>query len=92
MIARSEMFTPLLEADPTFEPRWRGFIAEYADEPELPLYIALGELAKHLIEQQRRGEGSARRAWPLTFRVTRFRKPTTTASPIACTDPLFLGK
>lgn len=56
MIARSEMFTPLLEADPSFEPRWRGFVAEYADEPELPLYIALGELAGHLIERRQRGD------------------------------------
>lgn len=56
MIARSEMFTPLLEADPAFEPRWRGFVAEYADESELPLYIALGEFAQHLIERQKRGD------------------------------------
>lgn len=56
MIARSEMFTPLLDADPTFEPRWRGFVVEYADEPELPLYIALGELAQHLIERQQQGD------------------------------------
>lgn len=47
------MFTPLLEADPTFEPRWQGFLADYADEPELPLYLALGELAEHLIARQR---------------------------------------
>lgn len=52
MIDRSEMFAPLLEADPTFEPRWRDFVVEYADEPELPLYIALDELAQHLIARQ----------------------------------------
>ena len=56
MIARSEMFTPLLEADASFEPRWLGFISDYADEPELPLYIALGEFAQHLIERQQRGD------------------------------------
>jgi hypothetical protein len=50
------MFTPLLEADPSFEPRWRGFVAEYASESELPLYIALGELAQHLIERRQRGD------------------------------------
>jgi hypothetical protein len=44
MIALAEMFTLLLEADPTFEPRWRGFVAEYADELELPLYIRSTEI------------------------------------------------
>ena len=56
MIARSEMFPPLLEADPTFKRRWQAFVTGYADEPELPLYIALGELAEHLIERQQRGD------------------------------------
>ena len=50
------MFLPLLKADPSFEPRWRDFVAEYHDEPEVPLYIALGELAEHLIERQQRGD------------------------------------
>ena len=56
MIGPSEMFTPLLKADPTFESRWRSFLADYAGEPELPLYIALGELAQHLIDRQRSGD------------------------------------
>lgn len=56
MITNSDMFTPLLEADPTFEPRWQDFVADYADEPELPLYIALGELADHILERQQRGD------------------------------------
>lgn len=58
MIARSEMFAPLLEADPSFEPRWRTFVADYSDEPELPLYLALGDLAQHLIERQQRGDAN----------------------------------
>jgi hypothetical protein len=56
MIAPSEMFTCLLEADPTFEPVWRAFVADYADEHELPLCVALAELAEHLIDRQRRGD------------------------------------
>ena len=54
MITRSEMFTPLLEVDPSFDERWQRFRADYADEPEPPIYIALGELAEHLMETMRR--------------------------------------
>ncbi len=50
------MFGPLLVADPSFSTRWDEFRADYADEPELPLYIALGELADHLIQRIRRGD------------------------------------
>lgn len=56
MIDRSQMFAPLLEVDPSFEQRWRDFLGDYADEPELRLYIALGELADHLIQCLRRGD------------------------------------
>jgi hypothetical protein len=56
MIGPSEMFAPLLEADPSFELRWQAFLADYADEPEPPLYVALGELAVHIIERQRCGD------------------------------------
>ena len=56
MITRSEMFTPLLEADPSFKERWQRFLADYADQPEPPIYIALGELAEHLVESRRRGD------------------------------------
>lgn len=54
MITRSKMFTPLLEADPSFHQRWQRFLADYGDELELPIYIALGELAEHLVERMRR--------------------------------------
>ena len=52
-ISRATMFEPLLAADPSFATRWQGFLAEYADEAEPPLYIALGELAEHLIQRLR---------------------------------------
>lgn len=56
MITRSQMFDPLLEADPSFEKPWQTFIADYADEPEPPLYVALWELADHLVERLRLGD------------------------------------
>lgn len=56
MIVRDEMFTPMLEADPTFGDQWQAFKADYSDESELPQYIALGELAIHIIDRMRRGD------------------------------------
>ncbi|WP_230079820.1 DUF7674 family protein [Alteripontixanthobacter maritimus] len=50
------MFPPLLEADPTFLPKWREFLTEWSDESDdLPLYLALDELAHHLVETQQAG-------------------------------------
>jgi hypothetical protein len=43
------MFVPLLVADPSFTPTWEAFMKEWRDERELPQYIALAELARHLI-------------------------------------------
>lgn len=50
------MMEPLLAADPTFRPKWEALIAEYNDDPRPPIYIALGEFAQHLLEQQERGD------------------------------------
>src|SRR5687767_14704971 len=55
-IPRAAMFDPLLDADPSFLPHWRAFLAEYCDEPDLPLYLALSPLAEHLIERLGRGD------------------------------------
>ncbi len=56
MIRREEMFLLLLECDPTFGPTWQEFLSEWDGEPELPHYIALGQLAYHIIEKQRNAE------------------------------------
>ena len=57
------MFEPLLVADPSFKLRWDEFKlrwdefkTEWADEPEPPLYLALGSLAEHLLERLGRGD------------------------------------
>lgn len=50
------MFIPLLDADPSFKERWERFLADYADEPEPLIYIALWELAEHLVERMRNGD------------------------------------
>lgn len=56
MIERDEMFAPMLEADPSFIGQWQTFLADYSDEPDLPQYLALGDLALHLIDRMRRGD------------------------------------
>lgn len=51
MIQRHVMFEPLLAADPSFQPRWNAFLADWGDEPELPFYLVLRSLAEHLLKR-----------------------------------------
>ncbi|HYF54829.1 MAG TPA: hypothetical protein VEA41_11275 [Salinarimonas sp.] len=56
-ITRGRMFEPLLAADPAFAPRWSAFLAEWGPEPEPPpLYLALADLATHLIGRLEAGD------------------------------------
>ena len=48
MIDKHEMFELALEACPSFKPVWEEFIAEWDDEKDLPLYLALGDLSRHI--------------------------------------------
>ena len=51
------MFVPILEVCPSFQAAWNEFVAEWEDEPgELPHYLALAELARHLISLLERNE------------------------------------
>lgn len=56
MIDRAHMFDPLLEADPSFAPQWNAFLADWEDERELPHYLALSDLAHHLVAQLEAGD------------------------------------
>jgi hypothetical protein len=54
MITKEQMIPSLLTVCPSFQKEWDAFVTEWADEPEtkkkgLPLYLALGDLARHLI-------------------------------------------
>jgi hypothetical protein len=49
LITAESMFEPLLLADPSFTSTWREFVEEYGEEPPLPRYQALADLARHLI-------------------------------------------
>ncbi|QWW70152.1 hypothetical protein [Rhizobium sp. WYJ-E13] len=54
---RSNMFEPLLLADPSFRGKWEAFLATFLpDGDELPLYLALNDLARHLIEHLEAGD------------------------------------
>jgi hypothetical protein len=62
MIARDAMFEPMLIACPSFGPAWTDFLSEqqHRDEaPELPLYLALNALARHLGQLLQAGDTSA---------------------------------
>jgi hypothetical protein len=57
MIDRDEMMAQLLGACPSFAPDWRRFLKKWQGDPHgLPLAIALGELARHLIGLLERGD------------------------------------
>jgi len=48
MIDKDEMFPPILKASPSFTPLWEEFLEEWKDENDLPLYLVLGELSRHI--------------------------------------------
>jgi len=50
MILQADMMKPLLEACPSFLREWHAFLEEWQDaDDEPPLYLALAQLARHLI-------------------------------------------
>ena len=50
MIAKDGMMGVLVAACPSFAPRWQEFLDEWRDEAyDLPLYLALADLARHLV-------------------------------------------
>lgn len=56
MILYANMFAPMLEADPSFDPAWRAFCEKWRDLAEPPFYLALNALARHLIAQLEAGD------------------------------------
>jgi hypothetical protein len=56
MITKFDMMKPLLEVCPSFMPKWQEFLHKWRDEVDLPLYVALSDLARHLIELVEREE------------------------------------
>jgi hypothetical protein len=48
LIRRAQMGPMLVEACPSLEPEWKRFLTEWAKEPDLPMYVALSDLAMHL--------------------------------------------
>jgi hypothetical protein len=51
------MFTPILEVCPSFRATWDEFVDEWKDDPDgLPQYLALSDLARHVIEMLERNE------------------------------------
>jgi len=65
IIDREQMMEPMLVACPSFEPHWREFLSEWVGNPilfeddgngDLPIYLALSDLANHLIEKLESGD------------------------------------
>ena len=56
MIAKDQMMGVLLDACPAFTTQWPAFLDEWKEEADdLPLYLALGAFAQHLIGLLERG-------------------------------------
>ncbi len=55
---RSNMFERLMQADPSFRGEWEKFQDEWRNDEEAPLYLALSELARHLIRNLEVGNTS----------------------------------
>jgi hypothetical protein len=53
------MLAPMLEVCPSFEPKYREFLSEWEGEGQLPEYLVLFDLARHLIAMLERGETQA---------------------------------
>jgi hypothetical protein len=67
MINKDQMMSPLLDACPSFRPFWDAFVDEWKKEKEgLPLYLALSDFAKHLIEMLEKSETET---FPQIFKV-----------------------
>jgi hypothetical protein len=66
MLAKDDMMPVLLDACPSFATPWQEFLAEWRGDDHLPLYTALGDLARHLIGLVERGETNE---LPAVFRV-----------------------
>ena len=49
MIEKQDMMQPLLHACPSFQVDWNAFLDEWSEDEEKPIYLALGQLARHLI-------------------------------------------
>jgi len=54
-IEKKDMFEPLLKACPTFQPIYKKFLADWEEDEDveldgLPYYLALGNLAHHLLD------------------------------------------
>jgi hypothetical protein len=58
-IGRVEMMNPMLAACPSFAPAWKKFLHEWPDTDDKPLYLALGELARHIISMLASGDRAA---------------------------------
>ena len=56
VITGETMFAPLLLACPSFAPTYEAFLEHWRDSSEKPHYLALSDLARHLVERLEAGD------------------------------------
>ncbi|NMH58702.1 DUF7674 family protein [Alteromonas ponticola] len=48
MISKETMMLPILQVADGFKPIWKEFLDDWSDENELPVYLALSDLARYV--------------------------------------------
>ena len=66
MITKPEMMRLMLTVCPSFDGKWRAFLDYWRDKGDPPLYLALSDLARHLIDMLARGDVAS---FPAVFSV-----------------------
>ena len=66
VISKDEMMPLFLKSCPSFQPSWDEFLREWGQDADLPHYLALAALARHLIAMLEQSDTST---FPLIFDV-----------------------
>ena len=57
MLSKETMMLPILQVAEGFKPIWNEFLDEWSDENEVPVYLALSDLAKYVSTLVEKSDG-----------------------------------
>ena len=57
MISKETMMLPILQVAEGFKPIWNEFLDEWSDENEVPVYLALSDLARYVSTLVEKSDG-----------------------------------
>ncbi|APD86211.1 hypothetical protein BM527_09000 [Alteromonas sp. Mex14] len=62
MISKETMMLPILQVAEGFKPIWNEFLDEWSDENEVPVYLALSDLARYVSTLVEKSDGEELRS------------------------------